>query len=137
MTKTIYQTSSTAVGGRDGHVKSDDGILDLEVKLPKELGGEGGKYTNPEQLFSAGYAACFDNAIIHIAKAMKQEVSSQTTVTVSVVKAAKGINFAVKNEAKIDGVESEMAQTIINKAHEICPYSQATKGNIQQEICLV
>ncbi len=135
--KVIYQTASTAIGGRDGHVKSTDGILDMDVRLPKELGGQGGEFTNPEQLFSAGYAACFDNAIIHVAKAMKHEVSSETTVTVCVVKTTNGIGFAIKIDAKIDGVDRETAKSILEEAHATCPYSKATRGNVEQEVNLI
>lgn len=134
--KTIYQTSATVKGGRNGHVKSHDGILDVQVRIPKEMGGEGGA-TNPEQLFAAGYAACFDSALNLIISKEKVETTSSSEVTATVAIGPNddgGYQLAVKLTAKIPGVEKEKAQELIEKAHTICPYSNATRNNIEVEL---
>ncbi|TRW23028.1 organic hydroperoxide resistance protein [Flavobacterium zepuense] len=131
----IYTTAATAKGGRNGHVSSDDGILDLEVRIPKEMGGQGG-YTNPEQLFAAGYAACFESAINHIAREKKIKVEeTMVTAEVSIGKNDKGgFALAVKLHANIKGVTAEVADELVKAAHETCPYSNATRGNIDVEL---
>ena len=134
---TIFETTSTAKGGRNGHIKSEDGIIDMDVRIPEAMGGEGGAYSNPEQLFSAGYAACFDSAIQFVAGSMKKEVTSETTVTIGVVKTPDGLGLSASIKANIEGVEKETAQEILDKAHATCPYSKATKGNIEQNVELI
>ncbi|GGB80648.1 organic hydroperoxide resistance protein [Flavobacterium suaedae] len=134
--KTLYQTSATVTGGRNGHVKSHDGVLDVKVRIPKEMGGEGGA-TNPEQLFAAGYAACFDSALNLIINKEKVETTSSSEVTATVAIGPNddgGYQLAVKLTAKIPGVEKEKAQELIEKAHAVCPYSNATRGNIEVEL---
>lgn len=136
--KTIFETKASAVGGRNGHVKSEDGVIDMDVRIPNAMGGQGGSYTNPEQLFAAGYAACFDNAIIHIAQQEKKKIKSETFVTVGMgVKEDKSYALSVKIEVKIEGVEKAEAQQILEKAHATCPYSNATRGNIDVELGLL
>ena len=132
----IYTATATATGGRNGKVKSSDGLLDLELRMPKALGGANDNYTNPEQLFAAGYAACFDSALNMIAKA-NNAASGTTTVTaeVSIGKNGNGgFGLAVVLNINIPGVELEQAKDLAHKAHEVCPYSNATRGNIEVDL---
>jgi osmotically inducible protein OsmC len=130
--KSIYTATVTATGGRNGHVISSDKVLELDVRMPKELGGTGGAYTNPEQLFAAGYAACFDSALNHIIKADKLAVSD-TAVRAHVGIGANqtgGFALAVTLDINIAGIDQALAQITVEKAHQVCPYSNATRGNI-------
>jgi Ohr subfamily peroxiredoxin len=128
----LYTAGATATGGREGHVKSSDGVLDLDVRVPKEMGGAGGAYSNPEQLFAAGYAACFDSALAHVARAGKITTgTTEVTAKVSIGKNdAGGFALAVELHARIPGVDLSVAQDLIAKAHQVCPYSNATRGNV-------
>ncbi len=129
--KTIYQTSATVTGGRNGKVKSNNGILDLEVRLPKAMGGASDDYTNPEQLFAAGYAACFDNALIYTALQQKIRVKSNLEVTVDLqMSEESGYQLAVQIEADIQGADRATAQKLLEQAHQTCPYSKAIRGNV-------
>lgn len=131
--KTLYTTKVTATGGRNGHVKSENGILDLEVKMPKALGGANDEFTNPEMLFAAGYAACFDSALNRVISLSKTQ-TGETTVTaeVSIGQLENGgFGLAVQLDVNIPGVSQEEAQSLTEKAHEICPYSNATRNNIE------
>ncbi|CAG9298398.1 organic hydroperoxide resistance protein [Celerinatantimonas diazotrophica] len=130
--KVLYQTSVTTTGGREGHSSSEDGALDLNLATPKELGGKGGNGTNPEQLFAAGYSACFLSAMQLTASRAKVALPAQTKVTGKVGIGSIGEGFGIEVELVVDipGVEHSIAQNIIDKAHEICPYSNATRGNI-------
>ncbi|WP_343671512.1 organic hydroperoxide resistance protein [Chitinophaga sp.] len=130
MEQALYSTSVTVTGGRNGHVKSADGLLELDVRIPKEMGGSGGA-TNPEQLFAAGYAACFDSALNLMIRNAKVETGT-TTVTAKVGIIKQGVGFAlfVELSVNIPGVEIEKAKELVERAHEVCPYSNATKGNI-------
>jgi len=132
----LYTAKATATGGRNGHVKSSDGILDLELRMPKALGGTNDDYTNPEQLFAAGYAACFDSALNMIAKATNAAAGTATvTAEVSIGKNDKGgFGLAVALHINIAGVTLEVAQDIAHKAHEVCPYSNAIRGNVDVEL---
>ena len=137
--RTLYTTTVTSSGGRDGHVRSADGTLDLAVALPKELGGSGRVATNPEQLFAAGYAACFENAVLHVARAMKLELKgSSVTATVGIgPREEGGFGLSVKLVVSLPGVDPFAAQRLIEEAHgKICPYSNATRGNIAVEVSL-
>lgn len=134
--KAIYQTSATVTGGRNGHVKSNDGILDLEVRIPKEMGGAGG-HTNPEQLFAAGYAACFDSALNLIIRQEKIQPESPSEVTATVgigQNETGGYQLSVKLVARIPGLEKEKVHELLEKAHKVCPYSNATRGNIDVQL---
>lgn len=135
----IYTAHATATGGRNGHVASSDGVLDLEVRMPKEMGGSGGAYTNPEQLFAAGYAACFDSALNLVIRT--QKVSTGTTTVTAAVSLGKnnngGYGLSVKLQVAIPDVAPELAQELIEKAHQVCPYSNATRGNIEVELALI
>ncbi|RRB02453.1 organic hydroperoxide resistance protein [Larkinella rosea] len=135
----LYTAKATATGGRNGHVKSQDGALDVEVRVPKEMGGPGGTYLNPETLFAAGYAACFDSALSLIIRTQKVE-AGQTSVTadVSIGKNdAGGFGLAVVLEIQIPGVERAIARELAEKAHQVCPYSNATRGNIPVDLKIV
>jgi len=131
--KAIYTATATATGGRNGQVKSSDEVLNLEVRMPKELGGSGGAYTNPEQLFAAGYSACFDSAVNHVIR------SEKATTGVTAVRANVGIGsnnqggfaLTVNLAVNIPDVDQETAESLVEKAHQICPYSNATRGNIE------
>jgi Ohr subfamily peroxiredoxin len=133
----LYTATATAIGGREGKVVSSDQVLDLQVKMPKGLGGPGGDYTNPEQLFAAGYSACFDSALGLVIRNKKLKVEgTQVTAHVSIGKdeADGGFKLAVKLEVAITGVEREVAQELVEAAHQVCPYSKATRGNIEVEL---
>jgi Ohr subfamily peroxiredoxin len=134
--KTLYQTSVSVTGGRNGHVKSEDGILELDVRMPKEVGGEGG-HTNPEQLFAAGYAACFDSAlnVVMQREKIKPEAPSTLKATVGLMSNGEG-GFAlwVNLAAHIPGVDPAKALELVQKAHTVCPYSNATRGNIEVKL---
>ncbi len=135
--ETVYQTTASVTGGRNGNVKTTDGILDMEVRLPKAMGGANDDYTNPEQLFAAGYAACFDNALIYVGLQRKLRVKSKINVTVGLQSSeAEGFKLCVLIEATIDGVERETAQELLDMAHATCPYSKAIQGNVTVELRL-
>lgn len=134
--KVLYTASATADGGREGNVKSSDGVLDFRVEIPKEMGGKGGAFTNPEQLFAAGYAACFDSALNLVARQAKvRPESTAVTANVSIGQLEnQGFGLAVTLEVAVNGVEKEVAKKLVETAHQVCPYSNATRGNIEVEI---
>ncbi len=127
----LYTAVVTAEGGRNGHVKSTDGIIDLDVRMPKALGGESDDFHNPELLFGAGYSACFDGALNLVARNEKKKIESKTTAHVSFCKDGEGFGLAVQLDIEVNGVEREVAQDLIEKAHQVCPYSKATRNNIE------
>ncbi len=131
--KPLYTAVATATGGRNGHVKSDNGVLDLDVRMPKALGGANDDYTNPEQLFAAGYSACFDSALNRVISLSNTKVESTTvTAKVSIGQLGNGaFGLAVELDVTVKGVDKETAQALVAKAHEVCPYSNATRGNIE------
>ena len=134
--KAIYTIGATAKGGRNGKVVSDNGILDLEVRMPKALGGANDDYTNPEMLFAAGYSACFDSALNLVIKQSKID-AGETTVTAKVgIGQIENGGFGLEAElhANIPNVTLEQAQELIEKAHAVCPYSNATRGNIEVKL---
>lgn len=134
--KTLYTTSVTAKGGRNGQVKSENGILDLEVRMPKALGGANDDFTNPEMLFAAGYAACFDSALNLIISKSKIE-TGETSVTAQVSIGQNqdgGFGLAAELDVNIPGISIEQAQELTEKAHQICPYSNATRSNIEVKL---
>lgn len=135
----LYTASATATGGREGYVSTSDKVLELKVRVPREMGGQGGAYTNPEQLFAAGYAACFDSALnLVIRTARVKADTTRVTAQVSLGKTAEGgYGLSVRIEAEVPGVDRQLAQELVNKAHEVCPYSGATRGNIPVEVVLV
>lgn len=133
----LYQTRVTAVGGRNGTVRSEDGLLELSLAMPKELGGKGGA-TNPEQLFAAGYAACFENAVIHVTRKEADKVRDNDIEVVSEVGVVEngrgGFALTVTLNVAITGVDQEKADEIVQAAHAVCPYSNAVKGNIDVQL---
>ncbi|MDA9556196.1 organic hydroperoxide resistance protein [Vibrio sp.] len=130
----IYSTQATSLGGREGHSKSDDGRLDVKLSTPKALGGDDGAGTNPEQLFAAGYSACFIGALKFTAMQDKITLPSEPSITakVGIGENDKGVGFTIAVEMKITlaGLEKAQAQKLVDKAHQVCPYSNATRGNI-------
>lgn len=131
--KALYTTAATATGGRNGKVTSENGVLAIEVKMPKALGGANDDYLNPEMLFAGGYAACFDSALNMIIKQGKV-TTGMTSVTAHVSigqNGEGGFGLAVELHANIPGVSETEAQALIEKAHAVCPYSNATRGNIE------
>ena len=130
--KTLYTTKATATGGRNGQAKSENGIINLEVRHPKGLGGANDDFANPEMLFAVGYAACFDSALnLVIKKDNIQTGITSVTAQVSIGQTETG-GFGLEAElhATIPGVTMEIAQSLIEKAHQVCPYSNATRGNM-------
>ena len=136
--KTLYTTSVTAKGGRDGHIKSENGILELDVRTPKALGGASDDFANPEMLFAAGYSACFDSALNLVIRKSRIE-TGETTVNakVSIGQIENGgFGLAVELDVNIPGVSQEEAQSLIEKAHQVCPYSNATRNNIEVKLAV-
>lgn len=132
----LYTAIATATGGRNGHVKSENGALDADVRTPKEMGGPTGAYLNPEILFAAGYAACFDSALSLVIRQEKIETGTTTvTADVSIGKFENGaFGLAVTLEVEVPGVDKAKAEELVDKAHQVCPYSNATRGNIEVQL---
>jgi Ohr subfamily peroxiredoxin len=131
--KTLYTTRVTARGGREGNVTSSDGVVALALSLPKELGGPGGSGTNPEQLFAGGYAACFESALRHVARSQEKALGATRIVAqVSLGKIDDGnFQLAVELRGHIEGLSAEETRALMEQAHQVCPYSRATRGNIE------
>ncbi|WOI36801.1 organic hydroperoxide resistance protein [Alteromonas sp. CI.11.F.A3] len=132
----VYTGTAAATGGREGTAKSSDGNLDVTLSTPKALGGAGGNGTNPEQLFAAGYSACFIGALKHVAAAEKIKLGSDISVTgdVSIGPIEVGFAIAVKLSVDLGDMEKSAAESLVAKAHQVCPYSNATRGNIDVQI---
>ena len=127
----LYTASATATGGRDGRVSSDDGQLDLPITMPRALGGSGAPGTNPEQLFAAGYAACFGSALGLVARMQKITTGPvEITAKVSIGRAGMGFGLAVELHGRFPELSAEQATALMKAAHEVCPYSNATRGNV-------
>lgn len=135
----LYTAKATATGGREGRTRSSDGVLDFKIEIPKEMGGKGGAFTNPEQLFAAGYAACFDSALNHVARMQKLHITNTSvTAGVSIGKNEQGgFQLAVDLGISIPGVDSNTANQLLATAHQVCPYSNATRGNIEVTLHLI
>ena len=129
----LYTAKATAIGGRNGTVRSDDGLIDLQLALPAGLGGKGDA-TNPAQLFAAGYAACFGNAVIHATRNKETKISDndvEVTATVGIGPGATGgFGLTVTLDVTLAGVDQAKAEEIVAEAHKVCPYSNATRGNV-------
>ncbi len=128
--KPLYTAEATAVGGREGHARSTDGYVDVEMKPPVEMGGPGGG-ANPEELFAAGYAACFQSAMSVVARRQKVSVDGSTVtgkVTIGTIEGG-GFGLAVQLDVHIPGVDEATATSVMEAAHQVCPYSNATRGN--------
>lgn len=137
--KVLYRAQAKATGGRDGRVTTQDNHLEAKLTTPKELGGAGGDGTNPEQLFAAGYSACFIGAMKVVSMAMKIPLPATTSIDASVGIGKAGTGFGIEVELRIDlpGLDRAQGQAIIDKAHTVCPYSNATRGNIDVKLTLV
>ena len=129
----LYTTQATAIGGRDGRATTKDGSLEVKLTTPKELGGPGGPGNNPEQLFAAGYAACFIGAMKFISSQGGPKVPQDTSVTASVgigPRSEGGFGLVVGLSISLPGLLAADAHTLVEKAHQVCPYSNATRNNI-------
>jgi Ohr subfamily peroxiredoxin len=131
--KRLYTATATVSGGRQGHGRSSDGKLDFDLSIPKELGGPGGEGTNPEQLFAVGYSACFLGAVDLVARKKKKNIGDATVTGNVHIGTGEdgGFELAVDLHCKLPGVTREEAEEIVAEAHNnVCPYSKATRGNI-------
>ena len=137
--KVLYTAHATSTGGRTGTSKTDDGRLSLTLSTPKELGGDGGAGTNPEQLFAAGYSACFIGAMKAVAAKQKislpAEVSISADVGIAPIPAGFGIQIAMR--ISVPGMDKAAAEALVAAAHQVCPYSNATRGNIDVSLTIV
>jgi Ohr subfamily peroxiredoxin len=128
----VYTAVATARGGREGEVVSDDGVLDLMLHTPVSLGGPEGEYTNPEQLFAAGYAGCFHSALMRVARRDKVDVTgSSITAHVGLGVDGPGFGLEVRLVGSFPTIDTAAGQELMEKAHQVCPYSRATRGNIE------
>lgn len=135
----IYTTTATATGdGRNGHAATEDGLLDVDVRTPKEMGGGGGA-TNPEQLFAAGYAACFHSALKLVGRESKADLTgTEVSATVAIGTLPNGgFGLAVELDVHAPNVDKDAALALVEKAHEVCPYSNATRGNVDVTLQVV
>jgi osmotically inducible protein OsmC len=130
--KVLYTAHATSTGGREGSSKSSDGVLDVKLTTPKELGGNGASGTNPEQLFAAGYSACFLGAMKHVAMMQKIALPAETSIKadVGIGPIPAGFLVQVGLTVTIPGMERAAAEKLVETAHSVCPYSNATRGNI-------
>lgn len=136
----LYKTSARATGGRDGRSATLDGSLDVKLTTPKELGGAGGEGNNPEQLFAAGYAACFIGAMKFVGSQTGVKVPADTAITSTVgigPRAEGGFGLTVALAIELPGLERKVAEELVEKAHQVCPYSNATRGNIDVKLSIV
>ncbi len=131
--KPLYTATATATGGRDGRAVSSDNLLEVKLSTPRELGGQGGDGTNPEQLFAAGYSACFIGALKFVAGQQKQQLPAETAVTgkVGIGQIPGGFGLEVELNVSLPGLEQTAAEQLTEAAHKVCPYSNATRGNIE------
>ena len=135
-----YRTSARATGGRDGHAATLDGAVDVKLTRPKELGGAGGDGANPEQLFATGYAACFLSSVQFVAAQGGRKVPADATVTSTVgmgPRAEGGFGLEIALEISLPGIDRAEAQALVAKAHEVCPYSNATRNNVDVKLSVV
>jgi Ohr subfamily peroxiredoxin len=135
-----YRTSATANGGRDGRTRTEDGKLNLQLSTPTQLGGPGGEGTNPEQLFALGYAACFLGALNFAAHQLKLQVPTGAAVTATVgigIRSQGSFGLDVELAVTLPGVERDDAQRLVEAAHQTCPYSNATRGNIDVRLSVI
>jgi lipoyl-dependent peroxiredoxin len=139
--KVIYTAHAIATGGREGTAKTDDGKLSLKLDTPVEMGGKGDG-TNPEQMFAVGYAACFIGALKYAAKSQRISLPVDTSISADVgfgtrPDGAKGFNIEVAMAIAIPGMERDKAEALVNEAHQVCPYSNATRGNVDVVLTVV
>jgi osmotically inducible protein OsmC len=135
-----YRTKASATGGRDGRAATEDGAFQVSLSTPKELGGGGGQGNNPEQLFAAGYAACFLGAMKFVASQDKQKVPDDAKVTANVgigPRSEGGFGLEITLDVSVPGLPRDQAQALVQKAHQVCPYSNATRNNIDVKLNVV
>lgn len=137
--KVLYRTQATSTGGREGSSRSADGVLEVSLSTPKELGGLGGPGTNPEQLFAAGYSACFLGALKYVAAQEKATLPANVTVSGEVGIGAIPTGFGIEVDLTINapGMDKQQLQTLVEKAHIVCPYSNATRNNIDVRLHVI
>lgn len=137
--KVLYKAHATATGGREGRAVSSDNVLDIKLTTPKELGGNGAVGTNPEQLFAAGYSACFLGALKVVAGREKVAIPETTTIegTVGIGPIPTGFSIEAELKIHIPGLPREQAEALVHKAHIVCPYSNATRNNIDVKLVVV
>ena len=139
MPEIVYSTRVTAVGARHGSIRSDDGLLDLKLALPKTLGGKGDA-TNPEQLFAGGYAACFENALFHVSREARRHFADGDIEVVAQIGLSRndsgGFVLSAALAVTIAGVDQKTARQLVEGAHAICPYSNAIKGNVDVQFAV-
>ena len=136
----IYKTSATATGGRDGSTRSDDGSVDVKLVVPKEMGGPGGVGANPEKLFAAGYSACFLGAMKAVSAKEGVKVPADTRVTAVIgfgPRSEGGYGITAALEISMRGVDKADAERLVQAAHEVCPYSNATRNNVDVQLTVV
>ncbi len=137
---TIYTTHATATGGRDGSARSDDGSVDVKLVVPKEMGGPGGVGANPEKLFAAGYSACFLGAMKAVSGKVGVRVPSDATVTATIgfgPRSEGGYGITADLSVSLPGVDKADGQRLVEAAHEVCPYSNATRGNLDVGLTVI
>ena len=135
----LHTSTVTAKGGREGFVRSENGVIDMLLTMPKVLGGKGaGQGTNPEELFAAGYAACFESAIRLVARQRDLELPQDVAVTaeVAIGKEGDGFALAARVRGKLPGIDRAQAEELMNEAHKACPYSKATRGNMPVQLAV-
>jgi len=138
--KNLYKTTVTTKGARKGHAKSEDGVLDVKLSMPKSMGGEGGDFTNPEQLFAAGYSACFGSALQEVAKKHNIELGDDLSVSALVklgMTDEEDLQLSVVLDCFLPDVDVETGEKLVNEAHVVCPYSRATRDNIDVTLNLL
>lgn len=137
--KILYETQATATGGREGTVQSEDGRLDLSLSLPKELGGPGGPGTNPEQLFAAGFAGCFDNAMLLVARQMKLSTAGSHVTAQVGLGMPQAMRFAMEVELRVmlPELSTDDAESLVAATHKVCPFSNAVQDNIDVTLTIV
>ena len=136
----LYTTTATASGGRDGEAATKDGAFKVKLSTPKELGGAGGPGNNPEQLFASGWSACFIGAMKFVASQKKQSVPANTTVTATIgigPRSEGGFGLTAKLDVSLPGMDKEAAQKLVEEADQVCPYSNATRNNIDVQLNVV
>ena len=137
--KILYTAHATSSGGREGSSRSDDGVLDVKLTTPKGLGGNGATGTNPEQLFAAGYSACFLGAMKHVASVQKIALPAETSIAadVGIGPIPQGFGIQVALHVTVPGMDKAAAKKLVDDAHQVCPYSNATRGNIDVTLDVV
>ena len=137
--KVLYTAHATSTGGRQGTSRTDDGVLDLQLSTPKELGGAGGPGTNPEQLFAAGYSACFIGAMKAVGGKLGLKVPNDVSISAAVsigplAGGVQGFGIAVSMDITVPGFSRDEAERLVQAAHQVCPYSNATRGNVDVKL---